>query len=56
MRENKEDTLREFLSELTELSRKYKMGITGNPVLFILEKDDFERNYSCDAQSSLSFE
>ena len=44
-----------FLSELTELSRKYKIGITGDPVLFCLEDEDLDRSYSSDADSALTY-
>lgn len=47
--------LEPFLQELTELSRKYKIGITGNPVLFCLEDEDFDRTYTSDADSALVY-
>lgn len=50
-----EDSLNTFLDALTELSRRYKIGIAGQPVLFNMDSDDFERAYSCDAESGLSF-
>lgn len=50
-----EVALEPFLQELTELSRKYKIGITGNPILFCLEDEDFDRNYSSDADSALVY-
>jgi hypothetical protein len=40
-----------FERELTEISRKYGIGLTGTMTLFIMESDDFERKYSSDAQS-----
>jgi hypothetical protein len=52
---DKDQELQSFLSELTELSRKYKTGITGTPILFVMDNDDYERVYTCDAQSSLDF-
>lgn len=55
MSKGEEDSLKLFLDGLTELSRKHKIGIAGSPVLFLVEQDDFEREYSCDAESNLSF-
>lgn len=45
----------EFVRELTELSRKYQIGISGSMTLFVMEPEDFERRYSCNEQSRLSF-
>lgn len=50
-----EAELEPFLQELTELSRKYKIGIAGSPVLFCLEDEDFDRTYSSDADSALAY-
>jgi hypothetical protein len=50
-----EDSIKVFLDGLTELSRKHKIGIAGTPVLFVMESDDQERAYACDAESNLSF-
>jgi hypothetical protein len=55
MIENQQDNLQQFLSDLTELSRRYKIGITDKPHLFIMDNDDYERIYSCDADSVLAF-
>jgi hypothetical protein len=55
MSKAEEDNLEMFLDGLTELSRKHKMGIAGSPVLFLIEPEDLEREYSCDAESNLSF-
>lgn len=45
-----------FLEELTNLSRKYKIGITGNPVLFVyMGLPDNERTYTSDEYSNLIF-
>lgn len=49
------DDEREFLAELTALSQKYRLGIAGDAVIFIMEFDDDERVYSCDDQSKLFF-
>jgi hypothetical protein len=44
-----------FLTALTELSRQYKIGITGDPVLFSLEDEDLDREYASDAESNLTY-
>ncbi len=49
------DKLDEFLSALTGLSQSYRISITGTPILFVMEDDDFERTYSCDDESKLDF-
>jgi hypothetical protein len=45
----------QFEVELTALSRKFGIGITGSPVLFVMEPDDFERKYLSDEGSRLHF-
>jgi len=47
--------LEPFLQELTELSRKYKIGIAGSPTLFCLEDEDLNRTYSSDDDSALIY-
>lgn len=44
-----------FLAELTALSQKYRLGIAGDAVLFIMEWDDDERVYTSDGESKLFF-
>jgi len=44
-----------FTRDLTELSLKYRIGITGEPTLFILEDIDLDRVYTCDAESRLVY-
>jgi hypothetical protein len=44
-----------FERELTELSRKYQIGIAGSMTLFVMEPDDFDRRYSSNKESQLSF-
>lgn len=44
-----------FLNALTDLSRQYKIGIAGDPVLFCLEDDDLDRVFSSDANSALIY-
>lgn len=50
----KPESLNHFLRELTDLSIKYKIGITGNTELFVVEPDDLNLNYSCDSDSRLT--
>jgi hypothetical protein len=42
-----------FLRDLTDLSHKHGIGIVGDPVLFLLERDDFALQYVCDSESGL---
>jgi hypothetical protein len=44
-----------FLTALTELSRQHRIGITGDPVLFSLEFEDLDREYTSDADSNLIY-
>jgi hypothetical protein len=44
-----------FTKDLTELSLKHKIGIAGDPVLFVLEDIDLDRVYTCDADSRLTY-
>ena len=44
----------QFLSELTELSDKYGIAITGKPVLFMMEKEDYAFAYRADDESNLT--
>ena len=51
-----QEKLNQFLNELTDLSHKYGLGITGDATLYVLEPpDDSERRYSCDDDSQLEF-
>jgi hypothetical protein len=47
--------LTEFTRELSELGRKYRIGIAGSPSLFVLEPDDYAYNYDVRDDSSLIF-
>lgn len=47
--------LSKFLSELTELSNKYAIAITGEPTLFVMEPEDRQFTYRVDDVSRLSF-
>jgi hypothetical protein len=51
---NDPEKLNEFLAALSELSAKYGIGITGESVLFAMEKDDFAFSYRVDAESNLT--
>jgi hypothetical protein len=42
-----------FAHELSELCRKFGLGITGTPIAFIMERDDFLHEYKVDEQSRL---
>lgn len=42
-----------FVNELAALSHKYGIVISGQPVLFIMEKDDFGLAYEIDDDSNL---
>ena len=46
---------RRFLDELTTLSQKFRLGIAGDAVLFIMEWDDDRRVYSSNSESRLFF-
>ena len=45
----------EFAAALTKLSHEYGIGITGNPVLFMMEPEDSDRYYICNDDSELQF-
>ena len=42
-----------FLRELTDLSRKYGLALTGKPTLFVMEADDHAHSYYADDESRL---
>ena len=52
---NPKDDVRAFLSELTELSQRCGIAITGNPVLFLMEDMDRALSYRIDRESNLTF-
>lgn len=43
-----------FLAALTDLSVKYRVGITGDAVLFQLEPEDLPYSYQIDDESNLT--
>ena len=45
---------RQFLNELTELSSKHGIAITGEPVLFVMEPEDRQFSYRMDEQSRVT--
>ena len=49
------DKANAFLAALTELSIQHGVAIGGTPVLFMMEREDYDSAYSIDAESNLSF-
>lgn len=52
------EKLEAFLRELTELSYRFGLGITGKPELFVMESGpdgDFDRRYSLTEAEELEF-
>lgn len=45
--------LSRFMRELSDLSRKFKLGITGDATVYVMEQDDALFDYSLDAGSKL---
>ena len=48
--------LSDFSFALTALSAEYGIGIVGEPVLFLMEHEDYGRSYQVNDESELSFE
>jgi hypothetical protein len=44
-----------FVRDLSDLCRKYGIGITGDATLFVMEPVDYQLSYRVDANSVLSF-
>ena len=44
-----------FTRELSDLCRRYGVGLSGNAVLFVMEQDDYQLNYSARDGSTLVF-
>lgn len=53
--QQKAEETEEFLRELTELSAKHGIAITGEPILVTMVWEDRASNYSMDAASNLHF-
>ena len=51
-----QEKIARFLEHLTRLSLQCGIGITGKPVLFMMEPNDYERAYKIDDDSNLSFD
>jgi len=49
------DRANEFLTMLTDLSIQHGVALTGTPVLFMMEREDYDSAYSIDDESNLSF-
>ena len=49
------DRANAFLATLTKLSIQHGVALTGTPVLFMMEREDYDSVYSIDAESNLSF-
>ena len=45
-----------FMEALTELSRQHRIGVAGQPLLFLMERDDLYRTYKIDSESRLFFD
>jgi hypothetical protein len=50
-----DEAISPFLSELSELCRKHRIGITGDATLFVMEPVDLLLSYSVDENSKLLF-
>jgi len=49
------DRVSQFLDGLTELSRAHGIGIAGSPVMFVMERDDYDRAYRTSKESEVEF-
>lgn len=45
----------DFLRDLSELSYQHGIAIAGSPELFLMQYEDYQSAYECDADSRLSF-
>jgi hypothetical protein len=48
-----EPDLSAFLRDLSELCRRHGLGITGTPILFVMEPEDYQLSYVADADREL---
>jgi hypothetical protein len=49
------EKLQQFLEALTELSRKYGIGLNGSVTPYKMEQDDFERQYKETKEDEVEF-
>jgi hypothetical protein len=49
-----EPDIEAFTRELSDLCRKYGVGITGSATLFVMEGDDYQLSYRAEDGSTLS--
>lgn len=47
--------LNDFLNDLSELSYRHGIAISGTPELFLMLHEDYQSAYECNADSRLSF-
>lgn len=45
--------VQQFLTDLTDISAKHGIGISGDAVLFVLEPEDYSARYVIDDESNL---
>jgi hypothetical protein len=43
-----------FLVDLTDLTHKHQIAVSGQPVLIVLEREDYALQYECDAEGHLT--
>ena len=49
------DSANAFMVALTKLSIQHGVAVGGTPILFMMEREDYDSSYSIDAESNLSF-
>lgn len=45
-----------FLADLTTACIKHGIGLSGEPTMFVMETDDYERKFRPDDEGNISFE
>lgn len=45
----------DFLRDLTELSRKHRLALAGEPILFEMEREDFDTEYLDHPDGTVTF-
>lgn len=43
-----------FLTDLTDLTHKHQIAVAGEPVLIVLEREDYALQYGCDTDGRLT--